>query len=49
MRSKVMTVGVLAMACLALATGSARASKVEVKVPFPFLVRGQTLPAGRYW
>jgi hypothetical protein len=48
MRSKLMTVGVLAVACLTLAAGSARASTVEVKVPFPFLVRGQTLPAGRY-
>jgi hypothetical protein len=48
MGSKLMRAGVLTVACMVLATGSARASTVEVKVPFPFVVRGQTLPAGRY-
>lgn len=28
--------------------GSARASTIEVKVPFAFVVHGQTLPAGSY-
>ena len=35
-------------AFVALAGGSARAATIEEKVPFPFLVRGQTLPAGQY-
>lgn len=47
MRTKLLTLGVLMGACLALA-GSARASTLEVKVPFPFVVRGKTMPAGQY-
>ena len=38
----------LAAAFLACAGGSARAATIEVKVPFPFVVRGQALPAGQY-
>ena len=35
--------------CLAATAGTARASDViEVKVPFPFMVRGQSFPAGQY-
>jgi hypothetical protein len=48
MGSKLMRAGALTAACMMLATGSALASTVEVKVPFPFVVRGQTLPAGWY-
>jgi len=35
---------------LGLCAGSAHAQEMEVivKVPFPFVVRGQTLPAGEY-
>ena len=41
--------GLLAAAFLAIAAGSARAEVVmDVKVPFPFIVHGQTLPAGMY-
>src|SRR6266850_804543 len=39
---------VLAAGCLVLFAGAARASTIEVKVPFSFLVQGQTLPAGQY-
>ena len=38
----------LAAAFLGLCVGSAQADEVVVKVPFPFVVRGQTLPAGEY-
>jgi hypothetical protein len=31
-----------------LAGGTASASPVDVKVPFPFMVQGKTLPAGQY-
>ena len=31
-----------------LAGGTAGASPVDVKVPFPFMVQGKTLPAGQY-
>ena len=30
-----------------LAAGTASAAAVEVKVPFPFVVQGQTMPAGQ--
>ena len=42
------TVGVLAAAFVLCAAGSARASTIEVKVPFSFVVHGATLPAGQY-
>jgi hypothetical protein len=48
MWSIVKTAGALAVVFTAFGAGTARASTVEVKVPFPFLVRGQALPAGRY-
>lgn len=48
MRSLIKKAGVLAAAFMVLATSSARASTLEVKVPFPFVVHGQTLPAGEY-
>ena len=47
MRSKLIQAG-LAVACFVIATGAARASTLDVKVPFPFVVHGQTLPAGHY-
>ena len=48
MRSIVTRVGLLATAFIALAAGSAQASTLEVKVPFPFVVHGRTMPAGQY-
>lgn len=48
MRTKLLKVGVLTAACLGLAVGSARAATLDVKVPFPFVVGGKTLPAGQY-
>lgn len=47
MKKSVLFAGVF----LGLASGTARASSLgvlEVKVPFPFVVNGQTLPAGQY-
>ena len=38
----------LAVACVVFYGSTARAAEVEVKVPFPFVVHGQTLPAGKY-
>lgn len=48
MRTKLLKIGVLAAACLGVAAGSARASTLDVKVPFPFVVQGKTMPAGQY-
>ena len=48
MRSLIKKAGILAAAFMVLATGPARASTLEVKVPFPFVVHGQTFPAGEY-
>lgn len=42
-KSAVFSIGF--MVCTA---GAARAATVEVKVAFPFVVQGQTLPAGQY-
>jgi hypothetical protein len=39
---------VLAAAFLVLASHAAQAATVEAKVPFPFVVNGKTMPAGRY-
>jgi hypothetical protein len=39
---------VMAAAFLVLGVGSARAATMEFKAPFPFLVQGETLPAGQY-
>jgi hypothetical protein len=48
--SKILKRSVLgAVACLLATAGAARAQDVlDVKVPFPFVVRGQTFPAGQY-
>jgi hypothetical protein len=39
---------VIAAASLVCSGATARAATVEVKVAFPFVVQGQTLPAGEY-
>ena len=39
---------VFAAGLVMLAAGTASAAAVEVKVPFPFVVQGQTMPAGQY-
>lgn len=38
----------LAAAFVCAAAGVARAETLDVKIPFPFVVHGQTLPAGDY-
>ena len=38
----------LVVVMFVFAVGIAGAGEVDVKVPFPFLVHGQTLPAGQY-
>ena len=49
MRSLLTKSGLLAGVLVIIAGGSARAATMDVKVPFPFVVRGETLPAGEYW
>jgi hypothetical protein len=39
---------VLAAAVTLSATGAARAETLDAKVPFPFVVHGQSMPAGEY-
>ena len=48
MKSIIKRAGLLAAALVVCIGGSARAATIEVKVPFPFLVHGKTLPAGEY-
>src|SRR5690349_20460097 len=48
MTSVMKTAGLLAAALVIGVAGSARAATMDVKVPFSFVVRGQTLPAGEY-
>ena len=48
MTSVMKRVALCALLFVGLSAGSARAATVEVKVPFPFVVRGHTLPAGQY-
>ena len=48
MKSIINKTGLLAAAFVVCLAGSAQAGPVEVKVPFPFVVRGKTLPAGQY-
>ena len=48
MQSLMTKTGLLAAAVVVLSAGVARAEVVEVKVPFPFVVHGQTMPAGQY-
>ena len=47
MRS-IVKMSVLMGLALLLVEGSANAALVEIKVPFPFQVENQTLPAGQY-
>jgi len=48
MKSIIVKSGLLAAVLVVGATGVARADTMDVKVPFPFVVHGQTLPAGDY-
>ena len=48
MKSVIRTAAVLATAIFALGTGKAWAGVEEVKVPFPFVVHGTTMPSGTY-
>ena len=48
MKSIITRAGLLAAAFVVVAAGSAQASTLEVKVPFPFVIHGRTLPAGEY-
>lgn len=48
MRSIVKKSALFATAFLVFGGATARAATVEVKVAFPFVVGGQTMPAGRY-
>jgi hypothetical protein len=48
MKSIIKRTGLLAAAFVVCLAGSAQAGPVEVKVPFPFVVHGTTLPAGQY-
>ena len=50
MQSMIKRAGLLAAAFVVCLGGSARAATIEVKVPFPFLVHGKTLPlANTVW
>ena len=44
----IMKSGLIAAALVVSAASAARADTLDVKVPFPFIVHGQTLPAGDY-
>jgi hypothetical protein len=48
MNSIIVKSGLIAAVLLAGAAGVAGAETLDVKVPFPFVVHGQTLPAGEY-
>ena len=48
MRIKLVKALVLATGCLVGAAGAASAANLDVKVPFPFVVQGKTMPAGQY-
>lgn len=48
MQSLMTKAGMLAAAFVMLSAGVARAAVLEVKVPFPFVVHGQAMPAGQY-
>jgi len=41
-------IGVMVAAVLVCVGGTAGAATVQVRVPFPFQLHGQTLPAGQY-
>jgi hypothetical protein len=48
MKPIILRAGFVAAALLVAAAGTARAETLDVKVPFPFVVHGETLPAGDY-
>jgi hypothetical protein len=48
MGSVIRSAGLLVPAFVLAVAGSAGATTIDVKVPFPFLVHGQMLPAGEY-
>ena len=48
MRSVMKKAAFLAVACVVFYGSTAGAADVEVKVPFPFVVHGHMLPAGKY-
>ena len=48
MKSIVKRAGMLAAAFIVGVGGAAQAGTLEVKVPFPFVVNGKTMPAGEY-
>jgi len=48
MRSVLKRAALLAALPLVFTSGTARASVLEVTVPFPFVVQGQRFPAGQY-
>lgn len=47
MKPMLTTTGMLAVLVL-FGAGPARAGTMDVKIPFPFVVSGKTLPAGQY-
>jgi hypothetical protein len=48
MKSIIVKSGLIAAALVVGAAAAARADSLDVKVPFPFEIHGQTLPAGEY-
>ena len=48
MKTIMMRSAVIATVLFVGATGAARAESLDVKIPFAFVVHGQTLPAGDY-
>jgi hypothetical protein len=47
-KSIIRKAGILAAVLVVCAGAKARAATIDVKVPFPFMVQGKTLPAGEY-
>jgi hypothetical protein len=46
---KILVIGLGALMCLAATAATASAQDVlDVKIPFPFVVKGQSFPAGQY-
>jgi hypothetical protein len=48
MKTTMMRSAVIATVLFVGVTGAARAESLDVKIPFAFVVHGQTLPAGEY-
>jgi hypothetical protein len=48
MQSVLKRATLVAAGIVTLVAGTARASVFDVKIPFPFVVQGRTLPAGEY-